>query len=329
MLLKRLLIFVSAIMLLVSCNTDDNTNNNTNNNQNQVQKISAPDFIADSAYKYVADQVAFGARVPNTPAHAACALYLQNSLTNFGAEVIVQEAKVKAYNGTMLNIKNIIGQYNTENPNRILLFAHWDSRHIADHDPDFSKRNQPILGANDGASGVGVLLEIARQISIKLPNIGIDIIFFDAEDYGDPVGNNMESWCLGSQYWAANKHKENYFARFGILLDMVGGKGAMFTRESLSMNYAPAIVEKVWKTAQRIGYGSQFVDQRTHFVGTDDHVPVNEIALIPSVNIVQYNPSNGGFGDYWHTHNDNLDAIDKNTLKAVGQTVMEVIYSEN
>ncbi|MDO9635027.1 MAG: M28 family peptidase, partial [Paludibacter sp.] len=282
--------------------------------------VSVPVFSADSAYLFVAQQVDFGPRVPNTPAHEACAAYLVAKLERFGATVTEQKVKLTAFNGDILNANNIIGSFNPEENQRILLFAHWDTRPWSDNDPDPANYNKPVLGANDGASGVGVLLEIARNIGIQSPRLGIDIIFFDAEDYGAPEsysGNATDTWCLGSQHWARNPHVNPYRPRFGILLDMVGAKDATFYREQISEYYARNIVDKVWTLARNQGFERYFVNQAGGAI-TDDHVYVNQIAGIPSINIIQYDPQSAkGFGAYWHTVNDTMSNIDKNTLFAV------------
>ena len=208
--------------------------------------------------------------------------------------------------------------------------AHWDTRPWADNDPDEKNHKTPILGANDGASGVGALLEIARLVNQQQPELGIDIILLDAEDYGAPqfyTGKHKEEfWCLGSQYWARNPHVQGYNARFGILLDMVGGEGSVFMKEGYSEEFAPDINKKVWKAAKKAGYGKTFMDGNGGFV-TDDHLFINRLARIKTIDIIPYNQE-GDFTPTWHTVNDNMEHIDKNTLKAVGQTVLEVIYNE-
>jgi Zn-dependent M28 family amino/carboxypeptidase len=261
--------------------------------------------------------------VPGTPAHAKCADYLSAKLKSYGFEVIVQNGTVTTFDKKKFNLKNIIGSFKPELQSRILLCSHWDTRPWADEDT--KDADKPFDSANDGPSGVGVALEVARQVSIANPNIGVDIIYFDLEDWGTSGDN--DSWCLGSQYWSKNLHKPNYYANFGILMDMVGAPNAMFPKEGNSVELASAAVEKVWKAANDIGYGNYFVSQTRHFVGTDDHLPVNK-AGIPCIDIIEYNQATGGFGEYHHTHKDNMDVIDRNTLKAVGQTLLEVIYSE-
>ncbi|MDD2284335.1 MAG: M28 family peptidase [Paludibacter sp.] len=293
--------------------------------------VIVPAFSADSAYHYIQGQVNFGPRVPNTNAHKACAEYLVASLQRFGAKVTEQKVKLTAFNGNTLDANNIIASFKPDEPQRILLFAHWDSRPWSDHDPDPRNHNKPVLGANDGASGVGVLLEIGRQIGLQSPHLGVDIIFFDAEDYGAPEdyrGNSTDSWCLGSQYWTKNPHVNAYRAKFGILLDMVGAKGAKFYREQVSDYYARNIVDRIWNTATNLGFDKYFINRSEGSI-TDDHLYVNQIAGIPSANIIQYDPqSEKGFGYYWHTVNDNMSNINKETLFAVGTTVMHVIYNE-
>ncbi|WP_026473927.1 M28 family peptidase [Alkaliflexus imshenetskii] len=321
---------IAMVFGIISCG--QSTGRQTTANHQTKPDLTTPVFDADSAYHYIDTQVAFGPRVPNTPEHLACAEYLAEKLEQFGAEVIVQQGEVRAFDNTILNIRNIIGQFQPEKNDRILLFAHWDTRPFADHDPDPALRNKPILGANDGASGVGVLLEIARHLKENPTHPGIDIIFFDAEDYGIPdhiqVAYKPDTWCLGSQFWGRNPHRKNYYARFGILLDMVGAKGAQFYREQYSMQFAPRLVDHIWNTAARLGFSAWF-NFGTGGMITDDHVYVYKHLRIPSVNIIQYEPaSHTSFGHYWHTHQDTMDNIDRNTLKAVGQTVMEVIYTE-
>lgn len=295
------------------------------------QKVS-PEFNSDSAYTYVDKQVAFGPRVPNTPQHTACADYLSAELKRFGADVQEQKMVVTAYDGTKLNARNIIGSYGLEKKNRVLLFAHWDTRPYSDQDPDPANHYKPLLGANDGASGIGVLLEIARVLQTQSPNVGVDIIFFDAEDYGPPAFAESEPpgdwWCLGSQYWAKNPHVPNYKAKYGILLDMVGAPNAIFAKELLSKQYANDIVEKVWSTASRLNYGSYFVGKDGSAI-TDDHLYVNKLRKIPSIDIIQFEAgTEHNFGAYWHTQKDDMSNISKETLKAVGQTVLEVIFKE-
>lgn len=321
-----LIIMSFLLFFTASCKT----NNKADKGVSQAEvKVVVPQFNADSAYNFVQAQVDFGPRVPNTKQHIDCGEFLAQKLQEFGAKVTNQYADLIAYDGTILKARNIIGAYKPESKKRLLLFAHWDTRPFADHDPDAKNHRSPILGANDGASGVGVLLEIARQINMQQPQLGIDIIFFDAEDYGAPqdyTGNATNDYGLGSQYWSRYPHVENYNARFGILLDMVGGRDAQFLREGTSEEYASHINRKVWKTARELGYGNYFIDKKTGGV-VDDHFYVNKYARIPSIDIIP-SDENYSFGSFWHSMADNMSIIDKETLKAVGQTVLTIIYNE-
>jgi len=327
----RVGIFSAFIFLTACAQPEKETVTATESKEESISKLARPDFSSDSAYAFIEKQVAFGPRVPNTEAHRKTAAYLSQKLQGYGFELNNQKAQLTAFDGSVLNITNIIAEYKKENNNRILLFAHWDTRPFADQDD--KDKNLPFDGANDGGSGVGVLLEVARQIQLQAPDIGVDIIFFDAEDYGQPSGSmharkSSSSWCLGSQYWSNNKHRLGYRANFGILLDMVGGKDALFPKEAISMAYAPYVVDKVWKIAHQLGHSNHFINREVQFVGEDDHLYVNKIANIPSIDIIEYDPSTGAFNKSWHTHDDNMEGIDKATLQAVGETVMAVVLEE-
>jgi glutaminyl-peptide cyclotransferase len=292
-----------------------------------------PEFNADSAFAYIEKQLSFGYRVPGTPEHKKCAQWLKQKMASYSLDVEVQEATVTAFNKKELNIFNITARYNATNPNRIMIFAHWDTRPFADRDTD--KRNKPIEGANDGASGVAVIIELARSIfeAQHKPEIGIDFVFFDAEDYGEPdasmVGGTEDSWCLGSQYWAQHLPPDYIKPKYGILLDMVGAKDAVFPKEGVSVHYAPQLLEKVWKLAAQLGYQDLFVNQFARGGITDDHLYVNKMASIPSINIIHYHTNTLDFGHFHHTHKDNISIIHKPTLFAVGNLMLELIYREN
>ena len=325
---------LALVILISSCAGDGSKSTQKKTTPTEKKTvIKVPDFNADSAYYFIEKQLSFGPRVPETEAHSQCAAWLVSTLERFATEVKVQEFKARIYDNRILNGKNIIASFKPEFQRRIFLSSHWDSRPYADHDADPSKHNTPIDGANDGASGTGVLIEIARQISLQNPKIGVDIVLFDLEDYGPPQDNQTnqasETWGLGSQYWSNNPHTYGYSANYGILLDMVGASDAVFPKEGFSMYYAPDIVEKVWSIAQSIGYADYFLDETGGYI-TDDHYFVNTIAEIPTINIIHLddNSANGSFYDHWHTVEDNLDQIDPATLKIVGQTVLTVIYRE-
>jgi len=291
----------------------------------------SPDFNVDSAYLYIAEQCSFGPRTMNSAAHDSCGNYIARQFEQFGAVVYNQYAESKLYDGTPITMRNIIASYQPENPVRIIICSHWDSRPWGDHDPDPDHHRTPIDGANDGASGVGAMLEMARNIQMKAPQVGVDFICFDAEDSGTPEWDdngedNSATWCLGSQYWAAFHHDKDYRARFGILLDMIGGSNCVFEKEAYSMAYAPTVVDKVWSKANRLGYGQLFRNEQGGGI-TDDHLQVNQSG-IPCIDIIARDINENTFCKTWHTLDDNIGNINKQTLKAVGQTVMEVIYTE-
>lgn len=298
--------------------------------EKEAQKnINVPAFNADSAYFYVEKQVKFGPRIPGTPAHKQAGDFLVKKLIAFGAQVREEKFQATTFDEQRLDLRNIIAQFSPKLSKRILLAAHWDTRPFADKDD-----KKPFAGANDGGSGVGVLLEVARHFSEASPAVGVDIVFFDGEDWGETEDVNKELpegwdswWCLGSQYWAKRSKQMRYSAFYAILLDMVGAPHAQFFREGESMNSAPSVVDKVWSHAHAIGYADYFVKE-TQAAITDDHLFINRIAQIPAIDIVQFQPGIGYFGDYHHTQKDNMSIISKETLKAVGATVLRVVYYE-
>jgi len=314
-------------MLGIGCKTDKKATTSTAVDVQTTQR-KVPSFQADSAYQYVQDQLSFGHRYPGSEGQQKMITYITNKMNNFGAKVIRQDFEVDFLGRTNQPATNIIASFNPEKSKRVLLCAHWDSRLIAEKDEDPSKKEQPIMGADDGATGTAALIEIGRLIAANGIDIGIDLIFFDAEDQGDDTA--VTSWCLGSQYWAKNPHKNGYKAKYGILLDMIGAKGAQFGREGYSTYYAKPILDKVWKLAQNMGYGDYFQDYDAGGV-TDDHYYVNEILRIPTIDIINrpIGTTEHGFGHYHHTHKDNIDIVDKRALKVVGQVVTAVIYNES
>lgn len=323
--MQNLLTILLTLFLLVSCGAKSakNTDELGKNDNTQVsEEINANmNFSADSAYAYLKHQVDFGPRVPNSEAHRKTADWLVSELTRHGATVKEQRADLKAFDGTILHARNIFGQFNPEVNNRILLLAHYDCRPWADEDPDPAKHSQPVDGANDGASGVAVLLETARQLGLaNTTDKGIDILFVDAEDWGEE--DNDESWAMGARYFANNPIVEGYAPKGAILLDMVGGKDAIFPVEYYSQRYAPVLVSALWSIASEAGYGGMFPRSVGSGV-TDDHVELIKIG-IPAVDIIEYHPEKG-FNPHWHTSTDNLDNIDPKTLKAVGDVVMNYL----
>ncbi len=311
--------------------------------EQQLDEIKIPtwekggEFNEDSACYFIAEQVNFGPRVPRSNAHEKCGDWLVEKLNSYGFKTTEQTGKVTAFNRAKLPVRNIIGSINANSQKKILLSAHWDSRPFADRDS--VRMNEPISGANDGASGVGVLLEIARNLQLDTSfKIGVEIIFFDVEDYGAPnqtgsffdLQSMNNSWCLGSQYWCYNLTPDYQKPNFGILLDMVGAENAVFPKEEVSRKFAGYHLNKLWKLAEHLGYMNYFQKKIAPPI-TDDHIYINQIANIPTLDIIHYNvrPYTGryDFGAFHHTHGDNLSIIHPPTIKAVGQTVLTYLYN--
>jgi len=290
--------------------------------------VKIPAANGDSLFTYVEKQLSFGYRIPGTPEHVACKDWIVSKLKSYGAEVVEQKFKASFLTVKDVDAYNIIATFNPGHKKRILLGAHWDSRMIAEKDKDQSKRNQPIYGADDGGSGVAGLLEIARQLNENEIDIGIDLIFFDAEDQGNSNADETDTWALGAQHWSKNLHKRGYKAKFGILLDMIGSKGATFGKEYYSQQYAKMYQDKVWTLARRMGYTDMFINTAFGQIG-DDHLYVNMNAGIPMFDIINYRVNENLFGAYHHTHDDDIDVIDKRTLRVVTQVVLAAIFKES
>lgn len=291
-------------------------------------------FSGDSAYRLIEKQLDFGFRIPGSKEHENCSAWLQQLLSERTDTIIVQTGEVRVFNGTILPIRNILGRLNVEAKNRVMFLAHYDSRPWADSETDISKAMQPIPGANDGGSGTAVVLELARILNINGYRGGVDFLLVDAEDYGIPehladgTTDTESTWCLGTQYWVENflPFLENPPQK-AVLLDMVGGKGAQFNPELISKLNAPGLVNGIWNTAQEAGYGDYFVEKDGNGI-TDDHLFLIR-AGIPSIDIIENdNPDTGSFNSRWHTIDDNMDGIDRQTLEAVGRTLQKWIMKQ-
>ena len=320
-----------GLFFLASCGSQ--TGNKQAKSKQITKRNREATFNADSAFAYTAKQVAFGPRVPGTKAHDACASWLIKKLKQFSDTVYVQKFSARTYDGVTRKGVNIIGSLNPDASSRVLLLAHWDSRPFADHDPDPANYRKPIDAANDGASGVAVLMELMRQFKIHNPGKGVDVLLVDLEDWGPPDFEthpyNENNWGLGSQYWAKSPHIPGYDANYGILLDMVGAKNPTFLKEYYSMGFASYVVNEVWRTADELGYGDTFVNEEGGAI-SDDHIFINKYRNIPTIDIIHLdrNSTNGSFYEYWHTIGDTMDKIDKNTLKMVGIVVGTVVYND-
>ena len=317
-------LFLLLIPFIVSCAAKKNDASNADTDGSDVKEVEVR-FNSDSAYSYVESQVEFGPRISNTPAHRIAGNWLAGELHRHGAAVHIQETVLRSADGVDLQVKNIMGQFNPSSGDRLLLLAHWDTRPWADEDPDERNRTKAPDGANDGASGVGVLLEIARILGEIPSGRGVDILFVDAEDRG--VHNDDTSWALGARYFANTPIFEGYVPSEVILLDMVGAKNACFAKEQFSMANAPALLERVWRAATDAGYTEYFRNLPGGAV-TDDHLSFLEQG-IPAIDIIDFRPdSDTGFAPGWHTMSDNMSLIDRSTLNAVGQTLLQFIYGK-
>lgn len=292
------------------------------------QNKPVPAFSSDTAYAFIEAQVAFGPRNPNSIAHRETAAYLLETLRLYAGERMVYAQKFThpAYDEQDLELTNIIAAFNPTASDRILLAAHWDTRPRAEQEQNPNLRLEPISGADDGGSGVGVLLELARIFAETMPPVGVDILLFDGEDYGHTT--DLDYYFLGARHWSANPPVQGYSPRFAILLDMVGAQNARFPKEGFSMRYAAPLVDAVWSIAADMGHADLFVDQRGGPVA-DDHMIVNQVAQIPMINIIHYYSDGQSvqFAPHWHTHDDTMEIISRQTLQAVGDVLLEVIYN--
>ena len=285
------------------------------------QPTVIPAFSGAQAFAYLLKQTSFGPRNPNSAGHEACKNYLVATLRSFADDVRVQEFSVMGYDNENLRLTNIIASFNPAESTRILLCAHWDTRPRADRDEDSTLREIPILGANDAASGVAVLLELASHLHAQRPQVGVDIILFDGEDYGKETDHRL--YLLGSRHFARTKPPD-YVPRFGILLDMVGDANLELPREMNSFKFAPDIVSLVWGTARELGI-TQFVDENGEEI-LDDHVPLNE-AGIKTIDIIDFNYPDQTHR-YWHTHQDTPEHCSAASLGAVGTVITHVVYRQ-
>jgi len=282
---------------------------------------SVPRFDGTSAYNYLVKQTQFGTRAPGTAVHRNCLNFLQRELKKFADEVRLQQFSHTQSDGRRVMLTNVVATFGTNTGDRIFLSAHWDTRPWADQDPDPKNRNKPILGANDGASGVAVLLEIAGHLRRKPPPIGVDVVLFDGEDLG--TTGRPGSFSIGARYFATNK-PSGFNPRFGINIDMIGDRELRIPREINSDQYARDVMDMVFGIARDLGI-SQFVDEEGTEI-TDDHLPLNMIG-IRTIDLIDFSYPDAS-NKYWHTLADTPDKCSAQSLAAVGQVLLTVIYSK-
>lgn len=272
------------------------------------------EFKGERAYQFLEEQCEFGPRYPGSPGHQALKKYLLDFFSTHTNLIRSQDFEWEDTTRSLkLELSNIIVSFYPEMKRRVLLCAHWDTRPWADKDPDPLNRLKPILGANDGSSGVAVLMELATIISKRKPRYGVDLILFDGEDYGSD--DHPERWCLGSNYFSRNLG--GYKAYFGILLDMVGDKDLQIYQEGYSTLYAKEIVKLVWGKAEKLSI-SEFRSEIKHFM-IDDHLPLIR-AGIPCIDIIDFDYP------YWHTLEDTPDKCSPESLEKVGKLIIAILY---
>jgi glutaminyl-peptide cyclotransferase len=281
------------------------------------QKNIPPFFDENKAFRYLSEQCDFGPRNPNSQAHSRCLNYLHEKLA---ATTNICRLQQFAYYDSVLKdslrLTNIIASYNPKSQRRVLLCAHWDSRPWADRDPDSSAHNKPIIGANDGASGVAILLELSQILKDNPPPIGIDIALFDGEDYG--TESHFDGWLLGSKYFTQNLG--GYRPILMVLLDMVGDSDLQIYKEQYSSNYAGRYVDLIWKMAA-LEKAAHFLPDKKHSV-YDDHIPFLQ-AGIPAVDLIDMDYK------YWHTLADTPDKCSAASIGEVGRVLVRLIYDNN
>lgn len=324
--MKRLLLLALVLTIQFTGCGEKDAPQKTNISQYRIELATKiPDFDSINVMNYIKRQLDFGPRNPNSFGHRQTMLFLHDELSKFGDTTFIQKFSYPGYNNERLELGNIISSFNPSNPNRILFCAHWDTRPRAEKDINDQQKTLPIPGANDGASGVGILIELAKVLKNTKINYGIDIVLFDAEDYG--TEGDLINYSIGAKYFSQNR--PSYIKpAFGILLDMVGDKNAVFKREPNSMRYAPDIVDLVWKIATQIG-ASSFSNQISSPI-YDDHIPLGEMGMkvidIIDADLVEAETPNPE-RNYWHTHNDTIENLSPKTLGEIGRVLLHLIYS--
>ena len=283
--------------------------------------VYSPRFNGASAYELVRRQVEFGPRVPGTDGHVAMAGWLQEYLGERADTLIVQRFTHATVNDDTLPLHNFLARFRVPGTQPILLLAHWDTRPISDNAADPADRDRPVPGANDGASGTAILLELASMMKQDAPPRSVDILLVDGEDYGD-FGVGLDVF-LGSRYFAANM-PESYDAEFGVLLDMVGDRDLEIYVEGHSNRLAPEVVDLVWGIAHRLGFDDVFYRNTRHTMN-DDHIPLNE-AGIPTIDVIDFDYPVGPENVYWHTPQDTTDKVSASSLGVVGAVMTRLIY---
>ena len=277
------------------------------------------EFDGPAAFGYLRTQVEFGPRVPGTEGHQRMASWLEQTLRQRADTVVVQAWDHVTLKGDTLPMRNLVARFNPAAPERILYLAHWDTRPVSDG-PNSTRPNVPVPGANDGASGVAVLLGVADALKKSPPAIGVDLLFVDGEDYGD-FSKKPNDVLIGARWYTAHQ-VSGPAPRFAILFDLVADADLQLYQEGNSLTGAPQIVEKVWDVARRVGHQQYFrSDSAGRHTLTDDHVELQRVG-IRAIDVVDF--------DYpaWHTPDDDLSKVSAASLQIVGDVAMAVIRLE-
>ena len=282
---------------------------------------NVPRFDEDHAFSYLVAQCDFGPRNPGSDGYYACLDYLITELDQSANEIILQDFSYQEqrYN-KRYNLENIVARYNPDSEFQTIISAHWDTRPWADQEDLRQDRDQPIIGANDGASGVAILLELAKIMGENPPPIGVNLVFFDGEDLGVPGENS--TYCQGSRFFAKNLPIPR--PDEAINLDMVGDKQLVLPIERYSLEYHPKLVRHLWDRAKDMGLDA-FIG-RVDYAIYDDHIPLNEIAGIPSIDIIDFKYPNS-YANFWHTLNDIPENCSEESLGQVGALMVDYIYN--
>ena len=302
--MKKLIL---TFFIFISCSSNDD-------------KKNIPTFDGNNAYQYLVEQCNFGPRNPGSKGHEKFAIFLEEYLSKMTKNILVQDFDyLEHITGEERRGKNIIAQFNIEAENRLLIGAHWDTRALSDEDLNEDNRLLPILGANDGASGTSVLMELAKIFSLNNPPIGIDLVFFDAEDVG--ISGKPKTYAMGSEYFSKNlpiKKPDN-----AIIIDMVGDKYLQIPIERFSYQTNPKLVKEIWRLADELNLSA--FEYRIGFEIYDDHVPLWENAQIPAIDIIDFDYPNL-FSNHWHTQNDIPENCSPQSLQQVGTLLLNYIY---
>jgi len=309
----RLALLLALPVILSACGSDQGTLEDPGPDL----PADRPSFDGGAAHDLVEEQVAFGPRVPGTEGHAAQLAWMEDLLAEWADEVEAQPFTATTSGGLQLRLTNLLARYRPQEEDRILLLTHWDTRPWSDQAADPHERAIPVPGANDGASGTAVLLQLAELLSVGPPPMGVDLLFVDGEDFGPGI----QDMFLGSKDFAANLPDPIPW-RYGLLLDMVGDLDPRFPMEGFSVEYAPILTQDIWQIAHELGFGPFFpATVGKHIL--DDHIPLNEAGL-RTVDLIDfdYGPENS----FWHTPRDVPENTSPETLRMVGEVVAELVY---